>query len=111
MRQESIPYEYTWVEKKRRDPKGVEHFPAFFGMKFYEYESHTEIEYSTFEIGANDADVAQQMMSAVQQLCKKEIKSFIDSVVKGVYEPARELEQKTTALIEEAIKKLEATKL
>ena len=110
MRQESIPYEYTWVEKERRDPEGWEHIPAFFGKKYYKYESHTEPRYSTFETGANDADVAQQMMSAVQQLCQDEIKSFIDSVVKGVYEPTRELEQKTTALIEEAIKDLEATK-
>ena len=97
--------------RRKARSEGWEHIPAFFGKKYYKYESHTEPRYSTFETGANDADVAQQMMSAVQQLCQDEIKSFIDSVVKGVYEPARELEQKTTALIEEAIKKLEATKL
>lgn len=113
MRQEKIPYKYTTVHRVSRPPKGVfEHLGKFFFDKeYYTSESRTETRYSTFDIGVNDSEVANNIVCQLNNIFSTTIQGYIDYLTKGYYEPVDIMKRKTTAEIRTAIKQLEGLRM
>ena len=90
MKQDKIAYEHVRVEQVQRDPRGVrEHIGAFFGKTYYTSSSRTETRYSTFDIGVNDSDIAQNIMFKLEDIFRDVITSYIESIVDGYYRSCR----------------------
>ena len=113
MKQDSIPYEYVSVIEVPRPPKGLIEKAGhkFFKKNYYTTESRTETRYSTFDIGVNDSEIANNIILQLNPVFSNEIDNYISSLTKGYYEPIEILEKKTTSEIENAIAKLEGMRM
>ncbi len=111
MRQDKIAYQHVSVYKVRREPKGLEHIPAFLFKKEY-YTSHTSTEtrYSTFDIGVNDSELAKSILASLESVFRDSVEDYIDSLVNGYYEPIRALQTESIAAISAAVSELEGLK-
>lgn len=112
-KQESIPYEYTFVTSKSRPPKGV---LEWMGSKIFHKEYHTsvsrtEMRYSTFDTGINDAEITQNIMFKLGDVFKNTVSQFINTLVNGYYQPIENLQRDSVAEIENAIRELNSLKL
>lgn len=113
MRQDRIPYEYVSVHQVRRDPSGlVEKFRhKLFKTEFYTTKSRTETRYSTFDIGVNDNEIAQNIVLQLGTIFSSTVEKYIEYLTKGYYEPVEKLQRKTTNEINKAISELEGMKM
>ena len=113
MKQDSIPYEYVSVTEVPRPPKGLlEKAGKFFLKKeYYTTKSTTETRYSTFDIGVNDNEIANNIILQLGTAFSSTIDSYIGYLTKGYYEPIELLERKTTSEISSAITKLEGMRM
>lgn len=108
MRQDRIPYEYVSVIQVPRDPSGmVEKIGhKFFKKKFYSSESRTETRYSTFDIGVNDTEIAQNIVLQLSTVFSDTVERYIDFLTKGYYEPIEKLQRITVNGIKNTISNL-----
>ena len=108
MRQDRISYEYVRVHQVPRDPEGLfekaGHF--LFKKEYYTSVSTTETKYSTFDIGVNDNDIAQNIVMQLGMVFTSTVDDYIEYLTTGYYEPVEILERKTTAAMEAAINNL-----
>lgn len=112
MKQDKIAYEHVRIEQVQRDPRGVrEHIGAFFGKTYYTSRSRTETRYSTFDIGVNDSDIAQNIMFKLEDIFRDVITSYIESIVDGYYRPIQELQTESVREIQKAVQRLNGLKL
>lgn len=113
MRQDKIAYEYTSVHKVTRPPKGLlEKAGEFFlHKKYYTSESRTETRYSTFDIGVNDNEIAQNIVLQLNNEFASTVNEYLDYLTKGYYEPVEILERKTVQEISSAINKLQEMRM
>lgn len=111
MKQDKIAYQHVSVCKVRREPKGLEHIPAFLFKKEY-YTSHTSTEtrYSTFDIGVNDSELAKSILASLESVFQVSVTDYIESLVNGYYEPIRALQTESIAAISAAVNELEGLK-
>lgn len=112
-RQESIPYEYTFVTSESRPPKGVLEWigSKVFRKEYYTSASHTETRYSTFDTGINDTEITQNIMMQLNDVFRNTVSQFIGNIVSGYYQPIEDLQTKSVAEIGQAIDELTALKL
>ncbi|KGN00181.1 hypothetical protein Z969_10045 [Clostridium novyi A str. 4570] len=113
MRQENIPYEYVTVHQVTRPPKGIlENLgKIFFDKTYYTSENYTETRYSTFDIGVNDNEIANNIVLQLNDVFSSTVDSYIEYLTKGYYEPVEILERKTIAEIVNAVKKLKEMRM
>lgn len=113
MRQDRIPYEYASVIKVSRPPKGLleKAGKIFFKKEYYTSESRTETRYSTFDIGVNDTDIANNIVLQLDTVFSSTIDNYVTYLTEGYYEPVEILERKTTAEIANAINQLEEMRM
>lgn len=113
MKQDSIPYEYVSVTEVPRPPKGLwEKAGKFFLKKeYYTTKSTTETRYSTFDIGVNDNEIANNIILQLGSAFSSTIDNYISYLTEGYYEPIEVLERKTTSEISSAITKLEGMRM
>ena len=79
--------------------------------EYYTSETRTETRYSTFDIGVNDNEIAQNIILQLGTIFSSTVESYIEYLTKGYYEPIEILQRKTTNEIEEAIKTLEGMRM
>lgn len=113
MRQDRIAYEYTSVHSVPRPPKGLLEKAGkfFFKKEYYTTESHTQTKYSTFDIGVNDSEIAQNIVIQLGTVFGSTIDGYINYLTQGYYEPVEILERKTTQEISNAINKLQGMRM
>ena len=113
MRQDKIAYEYTSVHKVTRPPKGLLQKAGefFLHKKYYTSESRTETRYSTFDIGVNDNEIAQNIVLQLNNEFASTVNEYLDYLTKGYYEPVEILERKTVQEISSAINKLQEMRM
>lgn len=113
MKQDSIPYEYVSVIEVPRPPKGWWEKAGKFILKkeYYTTKSTTETRYSTFDIGVNDNEIANNIILQLGSAFSSTIDNYISYLTKGYYEPIEVLERKTTGEISSAITKLEGMRM
>ena len=113
MKQDSIPYEYVSVTEVPRPPKGLlEKVGKYiFKKEYYTTKSTTETRYSTFDIGVNDNEIANNIILQLGSAFSSTIDNYIGYLTKGYYEPIEILERKTTSEISNAITKLEGMRM
>lgn len=112
MKQDRIAYEHTIVEQVERDPEGLlENICGFFGKTYYTAQSRTETRYSTFDIGVNDNEIAQNIVLQLGSVFATTVDQYIEYLTKGYYEPVEKLQRKTTSEIQEAVSKLEGMRM
>jgi len=112
-RQESIPYEYTFVTSQTRPPSG---FFELVGSKLFHKEyftsvSNTETRYSTFDTGINDTEITQNIMFKLDDVFKNTVAQFINTLISGYYEPIEKLQRNSVAEIESAVRELNSLRL
>lgn len=112
-RQESIPYEYTYVTTSTRPPEGFwEKAGAFlFNKEYYTSARRTETRYSTFDTGINDTEVTQNIMLKLDDVFRNTVSKFIANIISGYYQPIEDLQTKSVAEIGKAIDELTVLKL
>lgn len=106
MKQDSIAYQHQSVIKRKRDPKGFEKVHAFFGRDYYTSELTTEIRYSTFDVGVNDNEIAQNIVLQLSTVFPDTVEKYMDSLTKGYYEPVEQLQKIMTEEIDRTISNL-----
>lgn len=113
MRQDRIPYEYTSVHQVPRDPSGLFEKAGkfFFNKQYYTTETRTETRYSTFDIGVNDNEIAQNIVLQLGTVFSDTIEKYIDYLTKGYYQPVEKLQRRTMNEIDTAISKLERMRM
>ena len=113
MRQDNIPYEYVSVHQVTRPAEGLwEKAGEFFlKKKYYTSESRTETRFSTFDIGVNDNEIANNIVLQLGTVFESSINGYIEYLTKGYYEPIEILERKTTSAITSAIQQLEGMRM
>lgn len=113
MRQDNIPYEYVSVRQVTRPAEGLwEKAGEFFLKKeYYTSYSKTETRFSTFDIGVNDNEIANNIVLQLGTVFESSINGYIEYLTKGYYEPIEILERKTTSAITSSIKQLEGMKM
>ncbi|MCI5726963.1 MAG: dynamin family protein [Clostridium sp.] len=113
MRRDSIPYEHISVRQVHRDPSGIfekiGHF--LFNKEYYTSEEHTVTKYSTFDIGVNDNEIAQNIILQLETIFSGTVEKYIEYLTRGYYEPIEILQRKTTNEIEETIIKLKGMRM
>lgn len=112
-RQESIPYEYTYITTRTRPPEGFfEKLGAFvFKKEYYTSARRTETRYSTFDTGINDTEVTQNIMLKLDDVFRNTVSKFIANIISGYYQPIEDLKTKSVAEIGKAIDELTVLKL
>lgn len=112
-KQESIPYEYTFVTSESRPPKGLweKAGSKLFHKQYYTSAKHTEIRYSTFDTGINDTEITQNIMFKLGDVFRNTVSQFINSIVSGYYQPIEDLQTRSVAEIGKAVDELAALKL
>ena len=113
MKQDRIAYEYTSVHSVTRPPKGLlENLGSFlFKKQYYTAESRTKTKYSTFDIGVNDNEIAQNIVLQLETVFYTTIDGYVNYLVQGYYEPVEILERKTIQEISNAIHKLQGLRM
>ena len=108
MKQDRIPYEYMSVIQIPRDPSGLfeKAGSMFFHKQYYTSESRTETRYSTFDIGVNDHEIAQNIVLQLSEVFSKQVENYIDFLTRGYYEPIEKLQRVTINGIENTISNL-----
>lgn len=107
MKQDSIAYQHQSVIKRKRDPKGFEKVAhAVFGRDYYTSELTTEIRYSTFDVGVNDNEIAQNIVLQLSTVFPDTVEKYMDSLTKGYYEPVEQLQKIMTEEIDRTISNL-----
>lgn len=105
MRQDRIAYEHTIVQKVRRDPSGlfekIGH--KFFKKEYYTSETTTETKYSTFDIGVNDNEIAQNIVLQMGTVFSSTVDNYIGYLTEGYYEPIEKMQGMTANEIEKTI--------
>ena len=113
MRQDRIAYEYESVHQVRRDPSGllekIGHM--LFKTEYYTSETRTETRYSTFDIGVNDNEIAQNIILQLGTVFPSTVEKYIEYLVKGYYEPIETLQRQITNEIEATITKLKGMRM
>lgn len=113
MRQDRIPYEYVSVVQVPRDPKGI--FEKIgrkvFKKEYYSSDTRTETRYSTFDIGVNDNEIAQNIVLQLSAVFSDTVERYIDFLTKGYYEPIEQLQRITINGIENTISKLKEMRM
>lgn len=112
-RQESIPYEYTFVTSESRPPEGIFEWlgSKILHKEYHTSASHTETRYSTFDTGINDTEITQNIMLKLGDVFRNTVSQFINSIVNGYYQPIEDLQTKSVAEIGKAIDELTALKM
>ena len=113
MKQDSIPYEYVSVIEVPRPPKEWWEKVGKLILKkeYYTTKSTTETRYSTFDIGVNDNEIANNIILQLGSAFSSTIDNYISYLTKGYYEPIDVLERKTTSEISSVITKLEGMRM
>lgn len=113
MKQDKIAYEHVRIEQVQRDPRGfLEKAGAVILNKtYYTSRSRTETRYSTFDIGVNDSDIAQNIMFKLEDIFRDAITSYIENIVDGYYRPIQELQTESVREIQKAVQRLDGLKL
>lgn len=81
MKKDSIAYKFTEVYQKERDPRGLEHIPAFFGKKYYKPVKNTRTMYHDIDIGVNDNEIISSILVQFDNVLGKEVDSNIKRIV------------------------------
>lgn len=105
MRQERIPYQYVSVHQVRRDPSGLfeKLGHRFFNKEYYTSRQTTETRYSTFDIGVNDNEIAQNIVCQLGTVFSTTIEEYLAYLTEGYYEPIEALQRETVGAIEKTI--------
>ena len=113
MRQDRIPYEYVSVHQVRRDPSGIfeKVCHRIFKKEYHTSETRTETRYSTFDIGVNDNEIAQNIILQLGSIFSNTVEKYIEYLTKGYYEPIEILQRKTTNEIGAVITTLEGMRM
>lgn len=113
MRQDRIPYEYVSVHQVSRDPSGLfeKIGSKFFKKEYYTTESRTQTRYSTFDVGVNDNEIAQNIVLQLGNVFSSTVEKYIEYLTKGYYEPVEKLQRKTTNEISTAIDNLKEMRM
>lgn len=113
MRQDRISYEYVSVHQVHREPSGlIEKLGhKIFKKEYYTSESRTETRYSTFDVGVNDNEIAQNIVLQLGAVFSSTIEEYIEYLTKGYYEPVEKLQRKTINEISIAISNLEGMRM
>lgn len=108
MKQDRIAYEYTSVHRVSRPAEGLfEKIGEFlFNKQYYTSESRSETRYSTFDIGVNDSEIAQNIVLQLNTVFTTTVDEYIDYLTRGYYEPVEILDRRTSQEIDDAINKL-----
>ncbi len=113
MKQDRIPYQHISVHQVERDPQGIfeKIGSKWFHKTYYTSEKRTETRYSTFDIGVNDNEVAQNIVLQLESVFSGEVDHYIDYLTKGYYGPVETLQRRTTDEIRTAIAGLEEMRM
>lgn len=113
MKQDKIPYEYFRVVRIPRDPKGLWENVGnkFFGKEYYSSEQRTETRYSTFDIGVNDNEIAQNIVLQLSTVFSDTVERYIDFLTRGYYKPIEQLQRITINGIEKTISNLKEMRM
>ena len=113
MRQDSIPYEYVSVREEPRDPQGIIEKIGHKVLKkqYYTHESHSETRYSTFDVGVNDGEIAQNIVLQLGSVFADTVELYIDTLTRGYYEPVEKMQTQTIAEINLTISRLEEMRM
>ena len=113
MKQYKIPYEYVRVIQTPRDPSGL--FERIgekvFHKKYFTSEQKREIKYSVFEIGANDSEIAQNIVLQLSTVFPDTVENYIDFLTRGYYEPIEQLQRITINRIERTVSNLKEMRM
>ena len=113
MKQDKIPYEYVRVVRIPRDPKGFFENVGnkFLGKEYYSSEQRTETRYSTFDIGVNDNEIAQNIVLQLSTVFSDTVERYIDFLTRGYYKPIEQLQRITINGIEKTISNLKEMRM
>ena len=113
MKQDRIAYEYTSVHQVVRPPKGLfeKAGQLFFKKEYYTSESRTETRYSTFDVGVNDNEIAQNIVLQLNTVFNTTVDGYVNYLVQGYYEPVEILDRKTEQEISNTIMKLKEMRM
>jgi hypothetical protein len=113
MRQDRIPYEYTSVQQVHRDPSGlfekIGH--KFFKKEYYTSKTRTETRYSTFDIGVNDNEIAQNIVLQMETVFSDTVENYIGHLTRAYYEPIEKMQRITVNEITKTISILEEMRM
>ena len=79
--------------------------------EYYTSETRTETRYSTFDIGVNDNEIAQNIILQLGSIFSNTVEKYIEYLTKGYYEPIEILQRKTTNEIGAVITTLEGMRM
>ena len=113
MKQDRIPYEYTSVRQVHRDPQGIieKLGHKIFQKEYYTSVSKTETRYSTFDIGVNDSEIAQNIVLQLGTIFASSVEKYIDYLTNGYYKPIDQLKKDTIDQIKVTIDNLERMRM
>lgn len=113
MKQDKIPYQYVSVRQVERDPEGLfeKIGSKWFHKTYYTSEKRTETRYSTFDIGVNDNEVAQNIVLQLAAVFSDTVDHYIEYLTKEYYGPVETLQRRTTGEIRTAIASLEEMRM
>lgn len=107
MKQDRIAYQHQSVTKIQREPDGIlEKIGAVFGKTYSTSELTTETRYSTFDVGVNDNEIAQNIVLQLSTVFPDTVEKYMDSLTKGYYEPVEKLQKMTIEEIDRTISNL-----
>ncbi|MFC4803614.1 dynamin family protein [Filifactor villosus] len=113
MRQEKIAYEHSYVKEVERDAEGFFENVGkiIFKKKYYTSKIVSETRYSTFDIGVNDNEIANNIILQLNDVFDSTVSDYIEGLTKGYYEPVEALHQKTSHEIKSALNRLEGMRM
>ncbi len=108
MKTESISYKVELVERCRRQPKGIwENISSFiFKTEYHENRTRTQTKYSTFDVGINESEIWNAVISQINTYFSDNVEVQIDEIVNMYFQPVIELNRKSSELIDNAIAEL-----
>lgn len=104
--QDTISYTVTDVDQEVRDPRGLEHIPAFFGKTYYKTVRTTRTEYKTFDVGNNETEILSDAMKQINSMMSELILPYLDEIINSYFKPIENLNKNMTNRIQMAIDSL-----
>lgn len=113
MRQESIPYQYVYVQEELRDPHGIFEKVGHkvFKKQYYTHEKREETRFSTFDVGVNDNEIAQSIVLHLGSVFSDTVEAYMETLTKSYYEPVEKMQARTVDEINLTISRLEEMRM
>lgn len=113
MKQDRIAYQYSYVHKEQRDPQSVfeKIGHKLFHKQYYTYDSKSETRYSTFDVGVNDSEIAQNIVLQLAVAFPETVEQYVGCLVKGYYDPIEKMKTQAEKEIKTTISKMEELRM